>query len=124
MNKYKAFRGCTSLHFPGGKLPWKGKFSLKSSGSFCKNRKIALTVVLGAMSGDTYIYHSSNRAIMEGVDNGDFQYCVEYLSSINATGLPISDLKLKIGAPLMILRNLDPTAAQKLAHISKTWVIP
>jgi len=69
------------------------------------------------MSGDTYIYHSSNRAIMEGVDNGDFQYPVEYLSSINATGLPISHLKLKIGAPLMTLtlRDLDPTAVQEFA---------
>ncbi|KAE9387063.1 hypothetical protein BT96DRAFT_838225 [Gymnopus androsaceus JB14] len=52
---------------------------------------------------------------MEGVDNVDFQYSVEYLNSINATGLPISHLKLKIGAPLMILRNLDPTPVQEFA---------
>ena len=28
--------------------------------------------------------------------------------SMNCGGLPISDLRLKIGAPVMLLRNLDP----------------
>ena len=36
-------------------------------------------------------------------------YPVEYLSSINCCGLPLAKLKLKIGCPVMILRNLNPS---------------
>jgi ATP-dependent exoDNAse (exonuclease V) alpha subunit len=33
---------------------------------------------------------------------------VEYLNEINCTGLPLAKLEVKIGCPVMILRNLDP----------------
>jgi len=45
--------------------------------------------------------------IEEGVDNG-FEYPIEYLNSIKASGLPLSKLVLKVGCPIMVLRNLDP----------------
>ena len=32
----------------------------------------------------------------------------EYLYSINASGLPLSELNLKVGCPIVILCNLDP----------------
>ena len=43
-------------------------------------------------------------------DNGEGEllYPVEHLSSINCSGLPLSRLKLKVGCPVMILRNLNP----------------
>jgi ATP-dependent exoDNAse (exonuclease V) alpha subunit len=34
---------------------------------------------------------------------------VEYLNSLTASGLPLSKLSLKIGCPVMLLRNLDPS---------------
>jgi hypothetical protein len=34
-------------------------------------------------------------------------YPVEYLNEINCTGLPLAKLKVKIGCPVMILKNLD-----------------
>ena len=40
--------------------------------------------------------------------NDDFLYPVEYLNSINCSGLPLAKLKLKVGCPVMILRNLNP----------------
>ena len=45
-------------------------------------------------------------------DNEDLQmmYNIEYLNSINIPGLPPHILKLKIGAPVLLLRNLDPLA--------------
>lgn len=42
----------------------------------------------------------------EGVD-ANTVYPVEFLNTINASGLPPSQLRLKKGVPLMILRNLD-----------------
>ena len=45
----------------------------------------------------------------ESLGNGEqLMYPVEYLNSINASGLPLSKLSLKVGAPIMVLRNLDP----------------
>ena len=41
--------------------------------------------------------------------NGDLMYPVEYLNSINCSGLPLSKLKLKMGYPVMILQNLNPS---------------
>ena len=34
-------------------------------------------------------------------------YPVEYLNSINCSGLPLAKLKLKIGCPVMVLRNIN-----------------
>ena len=39
---------------------------------------------------------------------GELLYPVEYLNSINCSGLPLSKLKLKVGCPVMVLRNLNP----------------
>jgi ATP-dependent DNA helicase PIF1 len=40
--------------------------------------------------------------------NDDLLYPVEYLNSITCSGLPLSKLKLKVGCPVIILRNLNP----------------
>ena len=65
---------------------------------------------LNALSGDIHTYHSADSAVTDEAADGDFQYPMEFLNSINGSGLPLSQLKLKIGAPIMILRNLDPSA--------------
>jgi hypothetical protein len=35
-------------------------------------------------------------------------YPAEYLNEINCSGLPLAKLQLKIGCPVMVLRNLYP----------------
>ena len=35
---------------------------------------------------------------------------VEFLNSITVSGLPLSCLALKVGSPLMLLHNLDPSS--------------
>jgi ATP-dependent exoDNAse (exonuclease V) alpha subunit len=40
--------------------------------------------------------------------NDDLLYPVEYLNSVNCSGMPLAKLKFKVGCPVMILRNLNP----------------
>ena len=49
--------------------------------------------------------YSSAKSI-KGSEEGN-HYPVGYLNSINMGGLPPSQLRLKIGIPLMLLQNLD-----------------
>jgi len=37
-------------------------------------------------------------------------YTPEFLNTINASGLPNHRIRLRVGAPVMLIRNLDPTA--------------
>src|SRR6202012_756032 len=41
--------------------------------------------------------------------NNNFEYPTEFLNTIKASGLPLAKLCLKIGCPIMVLRNLDPS---------------
>lgn len=51
---------------------------------------------------------SSDSVRMENQALNAYQpYPAEYLNSLNASGLPLAKLALKVGAPVMLLRNLD-----------------
>ena len=67
--------------------------------------------ILDKFPGQLKTFRSADKAIIEeGADQIAAHYSTEYLNSINASGLPLAELKLKIGCcPVMILRNLDPT---------------
>ena len=64
--------------------------------------------ILQKMPGQELLFQSADSVITEQGADGDFQYPLEYLNSIEMGGLPLAKLRLKIGAPIMILRNLDP----------------
>lgn len=64
--------------------------------------------ILDRVPGDSRIYLSADTVKTEGGADGNFQYPVEYLNSINVSGMPLHKLELKIGVPIMVLRNLDP----------------
>ena len=65
--------------------------------------------ILNEFPGEELIFQGSDSVKNDGLGPGEeFMYPVEYLNTINASGLPLSKLKLKIGAPVMILRNMDP----------------
>ena len=40
---------------------------------------------------------------------GDLMYPVEYLNTIQCSGLPLSKVTLKVGCPVMVLQNIDPS---------------
>jgi ATP-dependent DNA helicase PIF1 len=44
-----------------------------------------------------------------GVDCPDDIHTTEFLNTINCSGLPNHKLKLKVGVPIMLLRNVDPS---------------
>ena len=67
--------------------------------------------ILNQMSGDELTHLSADYVIVEaGADNNDIdnQVPIEQLRSLQPTGFPPSTLHLKIGCPLILLRNLSP----------------
>ncbi|WZY93306.1 hypothetical protein YC2023_065635 [Brassica napus] len=65
--------------------------------------------MLSQIKGEERSYLSSDSIdTFDTSKIGDMVYTQEYLNSIKISGLPNHDLKLKIGAPIMLLRNIDP----------------
>ncbi|CAG8727804.1 5221_t:CDS:2, partial [Gigaspora margarita] len=63
-------------------------------------------IVLDIFPGHKYTYLSADNIIIEdGADNTNV-YPIEYLNSLNPSGMPPSKLDLKIGCPIMLLHNL------------------
>lgn len=64
------------------------------------NRKILSQVI-----GDEVVYTSYNSVLNH---DDATNYPVEFLSSLSASGLPAHKISLKVGVPIMLLRNLTP----------------
>jgi ATP-dependent exoDNAse (exonuclease V) alpha subunit len=65
--------------------------------------------MLDPFAGEEIVFHSADTALTEeGLDN-NFEYPTEFLNTVKASGLPLAKLCLKIGCPIMVLRNLDPS---------------
>ena len=68
--------------------------------------------MLQMFPGEVKTFFSADKVILEegaDVNTSANAYPVEYLNSITYSGLPLSKLQLKIGCPLMILQNIDPS---------------
>ena len=60
------------------------------------------------LSGEEKVYLSSDSIIPSDVDiEENVVYPAEFLNSVKVAGLPRHCLKLKVGAPIMCLRNMD-----------------
>lgn len=66
--------------------------------------------ILERMSGMERVYASVDAVVNEaGADASDeTPFPIEFLRSLSASGLPPGELHMKLGCPLMLLRNLDP----------------
>ena len=60
--------------------------------------------MIGRFHGDEMVYHSFDCA----VDDLHNYYPEEFLNTLTPNGLPPHVLKLKIGCPVILLRNIDP----------------
>jgi hypothetical protein len=63
--------------------------------------------ILDLFPGNTIDAHSAD-SVQSDDQHGELLYPPEYLNSIQSSGLPLAHLKLKLGCPVMLLRNLDP----------------
>ncbi|XP_071727418.1 uncharacterized protein [Rutidosis leptorrhynchoides] len=63
------------------------------------------------LQGETMTYKSSDEICKGSTDSIEQQqsYPVEYLNKLDFPGVPPHKLKLKIGQPIMLLRNLHPS---------------
>jgi ATP-dependent DNA helicase PIF1 len=71
------------------------------------------STVLGRMDGITRTYFSADKIIEEAgadgpEDRDETLIPVEFLRSLNSGSLPPGELSLKVGCPLILLRNLSP----------------
>jgi ATP-dependent DNA helicase PIF1 len=60
--------------------------------------------MISHFQGDEMVYHSFDSA----VDDPNNYYSPEFLNTLTPNGLPPHVLKLKIGCPVILLRNIDP----------------
>src|SRR5580658_8385822 len=63
-------------------------------------------MVLDKFPGQERVYHSADSANTRGDE--EMMYPPEQLNMINLSGLPLAKLSLKVGCPVMVLRNLNP----------------
>ncbi|GKA96251.1 DNA helicase [Tanacetum coccineum] len=80
----------------------------------CPKNETADTInatILASLNRPTKVYLSSDEATPHGDDGGETEllYPTEYLNSLNFAGLPPHRLELKVGAPIILLRNLNLT---------------
>ncbi|GKE62650.1 DNA helicase, partial [Tanacetum coccineum] len=94
-----------TLHYPSTvKLQDKAIMCPKNDTTDIINNKI-----LSLQPGRTYTYLRYDDAIPHAHDGGEVEllYLREYLNTLSFVGLPLHRLELKIGTPIMLLRNVN-----------------
>ncbi|KAJ1273706.1 hypothetical protein BS78_05G005300 [Paspalum vaginatum] len=68
--------------------------------------------IMSQIEGDEVIYRSSDTVRKETTNSGsmDQMYPTEFLNSLKFPGIPNHELKLKVGLPVMLLRNINQSA--------------
>ena len=72
--------------------------------------------VLQEISGAEREYYSIDESESIGGEHSENELPVEYLQSLNPASISHSKLKLKIGAPVILLRNLYPWKVSATVH--------
>ena len=78
--------------------------------SMNKEVNVLNSTILDKFPGPSEVFHSVDcipTSEQLGQDDPLLNYPVEYLNNINSGSLPLAKLELKIGCPVMVLKNLD-----------------
>nr|GEU71415.1 DNA helicase [Tanacetum cinerariifolium] len=67
------------------------------------------SAILSVVAGESSIYKSSDEALSIGNDGREVKllYPTEYLNSVQISGFPSHEIELKVGAQIMLLRNMN-----------------
>ena len=65
-------------------------------------------MILDQLPGDLHVFHAVDTSDINEADPDYAELPAEYMQSLTSGGLPPSRLALKVGAPVMLLRNLYP----------------
>ncbi|XP_017233206.1 uncharacterized protein LOC108207255 [Daucus carota subsp. sativus] len=65
--------------------------------------------ILDKLPGETHTFYNQDSLEEQGLEENDFDesFPIEYLNSLNIPCIPKHELKLKIGTPVMLMRNLN-----------------
>jgi ATP-dependent DNA helicase PIF1 len=71
-----------------------------------KNDNVDLinNMILSLLPGNEYTFYSADKVD----DTFESLYTVEFLNSLNLSGIPPHKLNLKVGCPVMLMRNVNP----------------
>ncbi|GJY58347.1 ATP-dependent DNA helicase PIF1-like protein, partial [Tanacetum coccineum] len=106
-----------SLLLPGGQTA----HNRKSDGAYLKERAILTprnddadainAYMLRKLPGPTMTYNNADEVCKASIDVLDQQhlYPVEFLNTLNFSGMPPQALNLKKELPIMLLRNVNPS---------------
>ena len=64
-------------------------------------------LAMNRVRGNSNTLYSIDSVVDNGAGQSEF-YSEEFLNNVNVSGLPVHKLKLKVGVPVMVLRNLAP----------------
>lgn len=68
--------------------------------------------MLDLLDGDETLYESADTVALDDADTNfdDSIYTTDFLNGLRMSGLPLHAIKLKIGTPIMLMRNIDQKA--------------
>lgn len=64
--------------------------------------------LLDDLPREEHTFYAADQAQTDGIESGREEVTREFLQTVNLPGLPPSILRLKVGAPVIMLRNLRP----------------
>ena len=65
------------------------------------------TIIMDQFPEEAVEYYSAD--MIEEQTNSEHQYPIEFLNSLTIGGLPPHKLSLKVGSPIILLHNLNPS---------------